>query len=163
MTNDNIKFRLEVALKAPEKGSDNPKNQYIFWYNTAQTELEPESFGDVDNNECLAFRTIASWIADEYLLCKLSTLDDFVFGNYGYELGDTNTDRHDKMFYNLKKMILGCLVKTFNRDFFEHNKDKLQPWTFYEYSFDVSFDVEENDVKRTSLKVKKSEMKSHEQ
>ena len=74
MTNDNIKFRLEVALKAPEKGSDDPKNQYVFWYNTAQTELEPESFGDVNNIECVAFRTIASWIADEYLLCKLYIL-----------------------------------------------------------------------------------------
>lgn len=151
--NDNFKFRLEVSIKPPQKGF-NHLNSYIIWYNRAVSHDDPEMFDDVTELGDPAFRQIATWIADEYLLSKVSQLKNFAFGNYGYETGSTNTKEHDDIFWKLRNMILDCLIETFNYSFLENNKDNLELWTFYEYIFDVSFEIDGDNLKRTKLDVK---------
>ena len=159
--NDNFKFRIEISIKKPQKGFEN-LNQFIICYGRAITRVESESFENVTELGDPAFGAIAEWVADEYLLSRVSASKDFVFGNYGYEDGATNMDEHYKIFWKIQRLVFDCLRETFNHDFFEFNKDNLDPKKLYEYVFDVSFEVDGDNLKRTKLDVKKSEwQKNH--
>ena len=107
ISNDSFKFRVEVAIRSPKKDFQK-LNTFIVWYNRANSIDDPESFDDVCELGDQAFRVIAGWIADEYLLCRASNLKDFVFGNYGYELGPVCN--HDKIFNVLKDMIAAIFL-----------------------------------------------------
>lgn len=157
ISKDSFKFRVEVAIRPPQKGFKN-LNQFMVWYNKANSIDASEPFDDVCELGDSAFKEIAGLIADEYLLCKASTLKNFVFGNYGYELG--SICEHDKIFHAIKNMIMDCFNETFDYDFFEHNKDKLEVDKFYEYIFDVSFEMGNDSFKRTSLDVTLRQMES---